>query len=313
MNKPAFDPGLTQQYKGVLNRVINRDGQFNVRRVGTTWRDANPFLYLISTTWTKFVLVVGLGYLVVNTIFALLYVAVGSENLRSSEPPTDWGGFATAFFFSAHTLTTVGYGNIWPRGGAANIIAVAESFVGVLGFAIATGVVYGRFSRPSARVGFSENALVAPYQNGRSLQFRVVNRRTNNLTDLEARLLLMTVEDTDGRPIRKYLSLELERPTILFFPLTWTVVHPIDERSPLLGKTREDLAALQAELLVTLKAFDETFGQDVHARYSYRFDEILWGAKFAPAFQVDQEGNLEVEVNRVGVTEPAQLTGVQLH
>ncbi len=312
MEKPSFDPGLTQQYTGVLNRAINRNGQFNVRRSGNTWHDAHPFLYLISISWPRFVWIVAVAYLVVNTLFALLYAAIGTQHLKSAEPPTEWGGFATAFFFSAHTLTTVGYGNIWPSGGAANIIAALEALVGLLAFAIATGVVYGRFSRPSARIGFSENAVVAPYQGGKSLQFRLVNRRTNNLIDLEARVLLMTVEGVNGRPQRRYFPLELERPDILFFPLTWTVVHPIDERSPMFGKTRDDLAGLQAELLIMLKAFDETFGQNVHARYSYRFDEIIWGAKFMPAFEVDEVGNLRVEVNRVGSTEPAEVAGFHL-
>ena len=149
--------------------------------------------------------------------------------------------------------------------------------------------------------------IIAPYQGGTSLQFRVVNRRSNNLINLEARLLLMTVEMVEGRSQRRFLALDLERSEILFFPLTWTVVHPIDEKSPLYGKTPADLERLQAEVMIVMKAFDDTSAQTVYTRYSYRFDEITWGAKFAPAFDVEPNGDLRVEVNRVSAIDSAPL------
>jgi inward rectifier potassium channel len=189
---------------------------------------------------------------------------------------------------------------------------VLESLVGVLGFAIATGLLFGRFSRPSARFGFSKSSLVAPYMGGTSLQFRVVNRRRNNIIDLEARVLLMLVELCDGKPQRRYMALTLERPSVLFFPLTWTVVHPITEESPLLGKTAQDLERLQAEVLIMLKGHDESFGQSVHARYSYRYDEIVWGARFATAFEVEDNGDLRIEVDKVSLTAPAELPSRQI-
>jgi inward rectifier potassium channel len=170
----------------------------------------------------------------------------------------------------------------------------------VLGFAVATGLLFGRVSRPSARIGFSENMLIAPYSDVTSLQFRVVNRRKNDLMDIEARVMLMTVESKDGRPQRTYKLLRLERQQVMFLPLTWTVVHPIDSESPLWQATAEDLRKLQAEVLILLKAYDDTFSQTVLARYSYRFDEILWNRKFAPAFLVDDEGDMVLELRKVG-------------
>jgi inward rectifier potassium channel len=214
-------------------------------------------------------------------------------------------------FFSAQTLTTVGYGNMYPVGVPANIVASLEALTGWLVFAIATGLLFGRFSRPSARIGFSPTMVVAPYSDGTSLQLRVVNRRPNNLIDLEARLTLMTVESMNGQLGRKYRTLDLERQQVLFFPLTWTVVHPIDENSPLFRKTSDDLVRMQAEVLVMMKGFDDTFGQTVHARYSYRYDEITWGARFAPAFEFDRQGNMHVEVNKVGLLERAALPEAQ--
>ena len=307
VERPNFDPGLTQTYTGKLKRAINKDGQFNVRRTGRTWRDWHPYLILISMSWPRFIALVAAGFLVVNTIFALLYNLAGIENLKNANAPTEFGRCLNAFFFSAHTLTTVGYGNMWPVGYTANTIAVVESLSGVLGFAIATGLLFGRFSRPSARFGFSRNMLIAPYKDGASLQFRLVNRRTNNIVDLEARLLLMQVEDCGDKKERRFLQLDLERNSVLFFPLTWTIVHPITPSSPLFGKTAADLAALQMEVMILLKGFDDTFGQSVQARYSYRFDEIIWGAKFTRAFEVEESGDLLIEVNKVSAHEPAKL------
>jgi inward rectifier potassium channel len=300
MHKPAFDPGLTQQYTGNLRRVINKDGTFNVRRRGATWRDFHPYLHLINLGWTPFFGVLFLGYLVVNTLFALAYFGLGPGHLTGADASTQAGRFFNDFFFSAHTLSTVGYGSISPKSLESNIVASVESLVGVLGFAVATGLLFGRVSRPSAKIGFSEKMLVAPYQDITSLQFRVVNRRRNDLMEISARVLLMTVEETDGQPVRSYRQLKLEREQVLFMPLTWTIVHPIDNESPLYGLTAQDFARLRAEVMILIKAYDDTFSQTVLARYSYRYDEIGWNQRFAPAFSVDSAGDLVLELQKVG-------------
>jgi inward rectifier potassium channel len=297
MKKESFDPGLTTQFSGDLRRTINADGSFNVKRTGLRWRDANPYLMLIDTTWPRFLLVVLLGFLTVNMIFALLYLTIGIKSLKGLE--SDMSPFANAFFFSVHTLTTVGYGNVYPEGLWANTISSLEAATGLMVFAIATGLLYGRFSRPSARIIYSKNAIVAPYQDGTSLQFRIANARSNTLMNMEARVLLMTVDSSNGELKRNFIDLPLERPKIYFFALTWTIVHPIDSSSPFFGKTREDLAKLSAEVLVLIQGFDDTFSQVVHARYSYRHDEIVWGAKFAPAFKIDTKGGLVVQVDHI--------------
>jgi inward rectifier potassium channel len=300
MQKPSFDPGLTQQYAGALRRTINPDGTFNVLRRGENWRDYHLYLNLVSAPWPKFLAIVLCAYLIVNGLFATLFFSLGPTQLRGAEAPTEWSRFLNDFFFSSHTLTTVGYGNITPVGVTANLLAMLEAMAGLMGFAIATGLLFGRFSRPSARIGFSERMLVAPYQEGMSLQFRVVNRRPNVLTDIQANILLMTVRPGEGQPTRKYEPLTLERPTVYFFPLTWTVVHPIDESSPLWGKSASDLEKLQAEFLILIKGFDDTFSQTVNARYSYRYEDVEWGARFTPAFSVDQQGELVLNVDQVG-------------
>jgi inward rectifier potassium channel len=300
MQTPSFDPGLTKQVIAPLRRVIDADGQFNVHRRGTTWRDFHPYLHLVNMSWMRFVATLFLGYIVINSMFAGVYFVLGPDQLAGGDAPTEWGRFLNDFFFSSHTLSTVGYGNISPKGIAGNSVATFEALVGVLGFAVATGLLFGRVSRPSARIGFSENMLVAPYQDGTSLQFRMVNRRSNSLMELEAKVMLMTVDQANGKPQRDYKLLRLERPSVLFMPLSWTVVHPIDETSPLWGKTAEDLVRLQAEVLILVKGYDDTFSQTVLARHSYRQDEFLWNRRFAPAFFVDDDGDLVLELKKVG-------------
>lgn len=300
MQTPSFDPGLTQTYDGPLRRIINPDGSFNVLRRGTNWRDVNPYLHLVSISWPRFFGWILLAYVLVNSLFAGVYFALGPATLSGVFPGRSSDRFLQCFFFSSQTLTTVGFGAIAPSSPSANIVAAFEALTGLLGFAVATGLLFGRVSRPSARIGFSGKALIAPYQDGTSFQFRMVNRRANTLIEPAATLMLMTVDRKDGASRRDFKIMKLERPSILLFPLTWTIVHPIDADSPLFGKTQADLETLQAEFMVLIKAWDETFSQTVHQRFSYRYNEIVWGGKFTPAFGVDSKGDLQVHVDKVG-------------
>jgi inward rectifier potassium channel len=299
MENSNFDPGLTQRYGNKLRRVIQKDGQFNVRRRGGTWRDIHPYIYLINQPWPAFLGMVFAAFVFTNLLFAVAYCAIGIDSLRGADAPTAAARFLNAFFFSSQTLTTVGYGTIVPATPLANLVASFEAMMGLMGFAVATGFLVGRVTRPSARIGFSDTMLVAPYRGGTSLQFRIVNRSMSNLMELEARMLLMTVEKVGDRLERKYAGLTLERDRVLFMPLTWTIVHPMDAASPLHGKTAADLERAQAEVLILIKAMDDSFSQTVHTRYSYRYDEIVWNARFAPAFDVDSDGDLKLELDKV--------------
>lgn len=310
MNKPAFDPGFTEQYRGNLRRIINPDGQFNVRRSGTTWRDVHPYLFMLNISWPRFFALILAGYVVTNVAFALVYLKIGVEHLRGAEASTALDRFFNAFFFSAQTFTTVGYGSIAPQGDLASTVAAFQALLGLMALAIGTGLLFGRFSRPVARIAFSRQMVAAPYLGGTSLQFRIANRRSNNLMEIEALVLLMTVEQADGELKRKYKTLALERSSVQFLPLAWTVVHPIDDASPLKGKTADDLARLDAEFLILIKGFDDTFFQTVHVRYSYRHEEVVWGARFVPAFEVDSEGGMLLDLERLSEITPAEIPSV---
>ncbi|HEY7338144.1 MAG TPA: ion channel [Bryobacteraceae bacterium] len=302
---PSFDPGLTRQYTGSLIRTINKDGSFNVRRRGFRRAAGGAYVRLIHTTWPRFLGIILVGYLAVNGIFTAIYLMLGPGALHASERDLGLTHAAQAFFFSAQTLTTVGYGALYPYGVAADLIAALEVTVGLAGFALATSLMFARFSRPSARLVFSRQLVVAPYGPQTSLQFRIANQRSNVLMEVEAEVMLMTVEkDKDGNLKRNFVELALERRRIFFLALTWTIVHPIDDASPLWGKTTEDLERWQAEVLILIKGYDDSFSQVVHTRYSYRWDEINWSVRFVPAFDVSPAGHLVLDVDRIHETAP---------
>jgi inward rectifier potassium channel len=308
MSQEQFDPGLTQKYAGEIRRAIDKDGRFNVRHRGSRLRDHSFYQFLVTIPWIQFHAIILFTYVAVNAMFAALYLLVGIDNLQGADGSTPVRSFLSAFFFSVHTFTTVGYGTIAPRGIEANIITAIEAITGLMGLALATGLLFGRFSKPTANIGFSSNAIIAPYRNITSLQFRIVNRRKVNLLEMEANVLLMIVDKSGPVAIRKYHQLPLERKSVYFFPLPWTIVHPIDNESPLWNKTPEDLASVHAEILILIKGFDETFGQTVHARYSYRYDEIIWGAKFEPAFSIDEKSDLLLHLDDIDKMERVPIS-----
>jgi inward rectifier potassium channel len=303
MSETSFDPGFTKTYTGPLRRAINRDGSFNVTRRGARIHDLHIYQFLVSISWPSFIAILLAGYVAVNVGFALLYLSIGIDKLAGADISSPLNSALSAFFFSTHTFTTVGYGTLAPIGFWENTVASFEAMVGLMSFAIATGLLYGRFSRASARLVFSNNLVVTQHRGAPALMFRVANRRSSTLMEVEARILLMSVVMQGSNPTRKYDLLELEVPSIYFLPLTWTLVHPITPTSPLFGKTAEDLAAVQAEILVLMKGYDDAFRQTVHARYSYRHNEMVWGKRLKPAFHIDEKGDMVVDLTKISAME----------
>lgn len=232
----------------------------------------------------KFLLLILLGYVLINIFFAGIYYVIGIEHLAGVNEGSPWKNFSEVFFFSAQTFTTVGYGRISPVGFAASAVATFEAFIGLLSFALATGLFYGRFSRPRAFIRFSDNALIAPYKDGTALMFRMAPYKNNNLSDLKAEVMLAVEEEENGNMRNKFYDLTLEYDTLNSLALSWTVVHPINEASPLYGFSEEDLKNTKLEVLVFIKAFDEVFSNTVMTRSSYISKEIVWGAKFNMMF-----------------------------
>ena len=303
MFKQAQDPGLGEKYFKHTKRIINKDGSFNIKRTGGGIASINAFHYLINISWTKFLLIVFAGFICVNVFFALLYQIAGIQNLSNAATGDEFQSFLNTFFFSVQTFATVGYGGIHPTGIFSNIIASLESMTGILSFALATGLLYGRFSKPSAKIIFSDKAIIAPFKEGKALMFRVANSRENILMEMEANAMMTLLDKSDNRFTRKYYPLKLEIKFIYFFPLPWTIVHPIDEESPLYNKTAKDLQELEAELLIMVKGFDDSFSQHVITRSSYKYDEIEWETKFVRAYTTDETGETIVDLEKVSETE----------
>jgi inward rectifier potassium channel len=282
-------------------RLLNRDGSFNVIRQGLGFlEEFAPYHFLLTVSWTGFLATVVVTYLLINVVFAEAYLASGVGALAGADPSTFGGSFARAFFFSVETFATIGYGQIQPVGQAANIVVTVEALVGLMYQALATGLLFARFTRPTAAVIFSRAAIVAPYNDGQALMFRIVNRRQNEIIQLEAQVLFSALTpDGRGGATRKYTPLALERNKVVFFPLSWTVVHPIDGTSPLAGFTRDSMDQAEGEILVLLSGTDQTLEQTVHARSSYRPDEIIWNARFRSMFLTGGGSRVAVDISRV--------------
>jgi len=304
---PEDDLGFGRQ--AVAQRVINKDGSINVNRKGLPFfRTTDVYNHLISMSWTNFWLVVMSGYMLTNILFAIIYNATGIQNLEGADGKTTVDHFFDAFFFSAQTLSTVGYGHISPKGILTNSIAAFESMLGLLSFALATGLLYGRFSRPSAKIAYSSNMLVAPYlQNQKGLMFRLGNVRSNTLIDLSVDVIFSYNEQVNGKIVRKFFPLKLERSKASILTLSWTVVHPLDEDSPLNNVTPDELKATNANFAILMKAYDDTFSQTVHSRTSYQYDELIWGGKFTPAFYTDNDGKVSLDLSKISTYTKAEL------
>src|SRR5438105_1363729 len=280
-------------------RLLNRDGSFNVLRRQGLLDAFGSYYSLVMMSWPRFMGLVIAFYILSNALFAGIYVFCGPNALLTVSGPAIASPFWRAFFFSVHTFGTIGYGNVIPAGIAANLTVTCESLFGLLGFALATGLLFARFSRPTAKILFSDAAIVAPYNGITAFEFRIINARNNQIIELGARVLLSKFEDNNGNRVRKYHQLKLERERVVFFPLSWTIVHPIDEDSPMHGLTQQDLIASGAEFLILLTGVDETFSQNVHSRSSYRAEEVVFGARFSNLYVQDDDGHiLGVDMSR---------------
>jgi inward rectifier potassium channel len=300
------DLGLTTQALTGA-RFINSDGSFNVTRRGLPWWRVQGFYErLITMPWLRFYLIIATGFIAVNFVFGAAYFFIGKNDMMGVIADSEWERFEEDVFFSAQTMTTVGYGRISPKGIGASSLAAFESLIGLLGFALSTGLLFARFARPRARILFSPQAVIAPYQGGIALMFRIANERSNQLIEVDVQVSASFIRDDSDGSQRDYHALNLERRSINFFPLSWTIVHPIDERSPLFGVDQAKLVNLQPEFFILIKGFDDIFSQTVHARYSYQAHEIVWGARFKKIFH--QEGHhVIIDLDRLGEMEPAVL------
>lgn len=266
-------------------RFLNKDGSPNIEKQGVGYFEKISWYHaLLEMPRWKFLSSILFFYLVINLLFGLLYFLNGINHLDGINAHSGWEMFSEAFFFSCETFTTVGYGKISPMGFIANSISAFEALIGWASFAVVTGLIYGRFARPKAYIRFSENALLAPFQDSNALMLRLAPFKNTTLTDAEAKVTLGLIVEENGKLVNKFFQLALEYEKVNSLTLSWTVVHPITETSPFYNFTEDDFKNAQGEILVFIKAFDDMFSNVVVARTSYTLNEVIIGAKFDPMY-----------------------------
>jgi inward rectifier potassium channel len=282
-------------------RLMNRDGSFNTERRGLSFfQSLHIYHWLITMPWTWFLCLVFAVFLAANFLFAGIYYAIGTEYLGIDQTHSVWMRFWEVFFFSTQTFTTVGYGRVNPQGLLTGAIASIEALIGLLAFALATGLMYGRFARPRANIIFSSHALISPYKEGIGLMFRIVHINQSQVIDAEATVILSMVERMpEGDMRRNFYPLELERKHITFFTQPWTLVHPITEQSPIWGMNEEQFRAARGEIIILIKGYDDTFDNMIHARSSYIADEFVWNAKFVSIITPSEKVFLGFDIHRI--------------
>jgi len=292
----AEDLGFGTRINSGGQRLINHDGTFNIDRRGA--RNWAPYQSLVEMSWVNFLFVILLTFIGINALFGLFFQFIGIQSLDGVDAHGFFENFANCFFFSVQTFTTVGYGAINPGGIWANIVASVCALVGLVSFAVATGLIFARFSRPTASIKFSEHALIADYRGGKSFQFRIANQRDSKIIDLDAKVTMAWLEKCpDGGFQRRFASLDLERDQVYMFPLNWTIVHPITEASPLYNKTKEEVRAMNVEFVILIEGHDEIYAQQVQRVYSYVFDEVIWNANFQPMYFPGENGKTILQLD----------------
>ena len=306
-NRNNVDIGLDHGAQQGRQRTVNLDGSYNIKKITGDRIDFDLYHWLITTSWKHYWLVVFLFYGTMNFLFAIVFYAVGTKYISGISSTDGVSDFMQCFFFSNETFTTVGYGGMHPVGLVTSWVASMEAFIGLMSFALATGTLYGRFSKPRPSLKFSRNMIIAPVGELTGLQLMLANQRSSNIMDLEATVNFSWIDGSSGDSLRRFKQLNLELSKIAMFPLSWTINHIIDEQSPLYGMSESDMKAKEIELFISLKGYDETYAQTIYIRMSYTWQDLIYGAKFQKPFYVGADGKMIMDLRKVGSYDPADL------
>ncbi len=275
--------------------MVNNDGTFNIKRINSSKKFLETYHYLLNSSWLSFFSLAAIGFLTINTLFALIYLLIGVEEITSVSNSL-FNDFLNAFFFSSQTLTTLGYGAMAPNSVWSGIVSSFEAFLGLVMFSFLTGLIYGRFSKPKASIRFSKNIVLRDFNHTKAIMFRLVNNRSTVMIKPKISVTLsLNKLNNAGDYTRSFFTLNLERDTITYLPTTWTVVHEITEESPLFEIDKEELANLNGELLSMVSYYDESFSQEVHQMHSYELKELKVDCKFIPAYFYDNDGKMVLD------------------
>ncbi len=291
--------GTNASYNG--GRFFNKDGTANIEMRGVPFFSRfNVYHTLLSLSTWKFLAFIILSFILINLIFAFVYLAIGIDHLGGMVANTTSEKFGEAFFFSAQTFTTVGYGRVNPIGFLASFVAALEALIGLMSFALITGLLYGRFAKPKAYIKYSKNALFVPFRDGVAFMFRMSPYTKNTLVNVEAKLTMsMQIMEEDVLKT-KFFTLDLDVAKANTMISNWTLVHVINEDSPFYTLTKEEIIQSKVEVLVFVQGFDESFSNTVVSRTSYTFEDFVYGAKFLPMYNPSEDNKSTVlHVNKL--------------
>lgn len=307
--KGEIDTGFNGNASNVGGRFIDKSGMPNVQKKGVgIFEKLSWYHVLLAMPRFKFLMVITSFYLFVNLVFGTIYYLIGVEKSAGIVTNSEFHNYLEAFFFSCQAFTVGGYGRISPTNMLINSLCAIESFLGLLSLAVVTGLLYGRFSRPKAYLIYSNKALLTPYKNGNALMFRVAPLKNTSLTDVEVKVTLGLMVEENGQFVNRFYNLTLEYERVQSLVLNWTVVHPIEEASPLYGFTGEDFKNTSGEIIVIVKAFDDMFSNTVVSRTSFTMSEIVVGAKFVPMYHRTKDGHHTVlHLDKISDFESASL------
>jgi inward rectifier potassium channel len=278
-----------------------RSGQVEFVKVNTErwdWRDA--YQWLLALSWPHFVLFVAGIYVAINLLFAVLYM-VCSDCIAGMTP----GSFVEAFFFSVQTLATVGYGHMYPQTLYGHIVTTFEIIAGMFGLAVMTGLIFVRFSRPTARILFSKSIVIGPFDGKPALMLRVANLRHRSLVEVEFRIMFSRNEPiVEDESYRHFYLLKLDFDRMVAFPAALTLRHTIDERSPLHGATAESLEACNATFVASIIGIETVIPASVQTHHNYTWRDVRFGERFVEIYSELEEGRLTVDYGRIHDTEP---------
>ncbi len=307
--KTEDNSGFGKNANNYGGRFLNKNGVPNTQKIGVSlFTQLSSYHTLLSLPIWKFLLLILAGIIVVNIGFAALYFFIGIDHLTGIHSQKSIEQFGEAFFFSVQTFTTVGYGRISPIGWLTSSLAAFEAFFGLLSFAIATGLIYGRFSRPVAYLFYSDNFVIAPFKNGKALMMRVAPYKNTVLLEAEAKVTIALMVEENGEKVNQFFPVELEFSKVNALTLSWTIVHPIDENSPLYNYTQADFLKADGEVIVFIKAFDDTFCNTVVSRTSYTFEDLLYGKKFVPMYRRSDDGGKTIlDISKLNTTQDVSM------
>jgi len=289
-----------QEPNSKTKRILNRDGSLNIIRTFKRNVFSDLYHFLLSVSWMQFFLLIFVSYLFINVFFAIFYFSCSPLSLEGVNRNNELSRFLDCFFFSVQTLASIGYGRISPIGLDSNIIVTFEALVGLLSLGIITGLLFSRFSRPTAKITFSNVALVSNINGVKTLFFRVANERQNEIVEARVSCVIMkTLFTKDGYWHRKFYDLKLERNYLPIFALTWTIEHKITEESPLFSLSLDDLKEAEAEIVVSFTGVDEAFSQPISARFSYIADDILIDKYFEDILHRDENDKIKLELDKI--------------